>query len=656
MKKLLLLTLALAMCCWLVASAANEKTPLSLNSKAPVVSQKAPATNSSVSNKAPEVAAKAQENAGEVIGNHQEPTVADPSALLSNKAPVDEAYIQKLAREAALQPPPIPTAILLTEGFENAGAIPAGWSDIGGFPWLYNGGTFHGPNSVHGGSYAAYYDIWDYDYDSYDTLRTPSLDFSAYSHAYTLKYWSWHSSGTDSVVVYLNEAGTLTRLQKMPNTTVWTLNTVLFNSTSADGKIDFIGYSNYGSYNLYIDDVEIADAPSVGRCCYGDPTAPSCADNSPTDCATLGGTWSAGLTCAGDPCPAAMLGDVCSAPFLIPSIPYSDARTSCGFSNDYGYSGPDVVYKFTLATAMTLDLSLCGSPTQWDTQLSVWADGDCGTTTFIADEDGGCGSAMLSRIAPLALDPGTYYVLVDGWSGLCNNYVLDITEYVECDVVCPTPSTPENEPTCYDDYVDVTNGGCNSSPNVFGAISDGETICGTNGDYSVAGESGYRDTDWFTFTLTEPTVVTVNGEAEFAGYLYLITPGNPTPCTGSSITYSTSYIACVPFSLSGILNAGEYWVWVGSDGSGQPCGSEYYITMAQEPYVPPPPDVFVTLPADIPYSDVNTTCGMVNDYANTCLGYYDGGEDVVYEVTVTSAVEVDILLNPGTNYLYRYCH
>ena len=51
------------------------------------------------------------------------------------------------------------------------------------------------------------------------------------------------------------------------------------------------------------------------------------------------------------------------------------------------------------------------------------------------------------------------------------------------------------------------------------------------------------------------------------------------------------------------------------------------------------------------YSDTNTTCGRGNYYEDTCLGNYDGGEDIIYELTVLSPVDVDIALDPmGTGW------
>jgi hypothetical protein len=47
------------------------------------------------------------------------------------------------------------------------------------------------------------------------------------------------------------------------------------------------------------------------------------------------------------------------------------------------------------------------------------------------------------------------------------------------------------------------------------------------------------------------------------------------------------------------------------------------------------PKVF-TLPGDgFPYIDTDTTCGRGADYQDTCLGSYDGGEDIIYELILT---------------------
>ncbi len=56
--------------------------------------------------------------------------------------------------------------------------------------------------------------------------------------------------------------------------------------------------------------------------------------------------------------------------------------------------------------------------------------------------------------------------------------------------------------------------------------------------------------------------------------------------------------------------------------------------------------IVITLPADLPYSDLSqTNCGRGNDYSNTCLSSYDGGEDIIYRLDVTADITVDISLD-----------
>ncbi len=61
--------------------------------------------------------------------------------------------------------------------------------------------------------------------------------------------------------------------------------------------------------------------------------------------------------------------------------------------------------------------------------------------------------------------------------------------------------------------------------------------------------------------------------------------------------------------------------------------------------------IVVTLPNDLPYSDVNYTCGRGNTYDATCMGSYDGGEDIIYQIVVTSQIELEFTFDPqGTTW------
>jgi hypothetical protein len=62
------------------------------------------------------------------------------------------------------------------------------------------------------------------------------------------------------------------------------------------------------------------------------------------------------------------------------------------------------------------------------------------------------------------------------------------------------------------------------------------------------------------------------------------------------------------------------------------------------------PMPIVLSPGSLPLVDADTTCGRVNDYADTCLGYYDGGEDMIYSVLVTDPMCVSIAV-AGTTWV-----
>ncbi|PKO95249.1 MAG: hypothetical protein CVU14_11835, partial [Bacteroidetes bacterium HGW-Bacteroidetes-9] len=52
-----------------------------------------------------------------------------------------------------------------------------------------------------------------------------------------------------------------------------------------------------------------------------------------------------------------------------------------------------------------------------------------------------------------------------------------------------------------------------------------------------------------------------------------------------------------------------------------------------------------------PYTDANTTAGRGNTYDLTCMGSYDGGEDIIYQFTITDTRIVTITMDPlGTTW------
>ncbi len=276
-------------------------------------------------------------------------------------------------------------------------------------------------------------------------------------------------------------------------------------------------------------------------------------------------------------------GDDINSATPILTLPFSDSGTTVGYANDYDVAcpftestAPDVVYSFVPPVSMALDISLCNG-TAYDSKLYVFENSPA---TVIACNDDFC-SDYVSKLSNVAVTPGnTYYIIVDGYGDYSGEYVIDVSEHVQCEIVCPSGSIPEGEPDCTDDYVDNTNGGCGSTPIVFGGISCGETICATSGTFLFEGLE-YRDTDWFTLVLTGDKDVTVAIEAEFPVQYMIIQQGPPgQECAGLVILYYQSASECVPDSMTHGLSAGNYWIWVApSTFNGVACGAKYNITV-----------------------------------------------------------------------------
>lgn len=145
----------------------------------------------------------------------------------------------------------------------------------------------------------------------------------------------------------------------------------------------------------------------------------------------------------------------------------------------------------------------------------------------------------------------------------------------------------EGEPDCEDGYVDVTNGGCNSSPPVFQPIECGQTVCGTSGTYVVAGRN-YRDSDWFEMTTTEYENLHWTAVAEFPLMLIIMKGAGVGDCSGYTTVAGDFTDPCTELSVSALTaTPGTYWFWVGpSLHSGVECGLRYQATLTCEPAEP----------------------------------------------------------------------
>ncbi len=150
-----------------------------------------------------------------------------------------------------------------------------------------------------------------------------------------------------------------------------------------------------------------------------------------------------------------------------------------------------------------------------------------------------------------------------------------------CTLTCPPNGILEGEPDCYEDYEDITNGGCNSDPPVFGSISVGDTICGTAGNYighdSLGSPQNRRDTDWYAITVTGDAMLYFYGVAEFPLQLLIIDAGSQ-DCIDYVVGPATQVAACSSAVVSMPVTPGVYWLWAGpANFVGTACGSNYLV-------------------------------------------------------------------------------
>jgi hypothetical protein len=240
--------------------------------------------------------------------------------------------------------------------------------------------------------------------------------------------------------------------------------------------------------------------------------------------------------------------------------------------------GEEQIVAVTIPTAGQWSFSLCPTGT-WDTYIYLTT-ACCGGTT-LAQNDDYC--SLTSEIHCFAIAAaGTYYLDIEPWSGGSGPWTLIVSACAPPPpLVCPPVHVNENEPVCYDEYVDVTNGGCNATPPVFGSILCGQTMCGEYGTFLYTGLS-YRDTDWINVTPANSGTLTWTVQAQYGVMIAIMTWGPPpTPCTGFTYVYAIGG-ALVPttITLPGAVGGTTYGLFVAPDVfTGVPCGSDWVGTV-----------------------------------------------------------------------------
>jgi hypothetical protein len=123
-------------------------------------------------------------------------------------------------------------------------------------------------------------------------------------------------------------------------------------------------------------------------------------------------------------------------------------------------SGRDVVYQMVLVRPQWLQISTCGSG--FDTYLCIYKDSCCtpGRIPFAFNDDNTtiCGAHSLKAAINMCfIDPGTYYIVLDGYNfAAAGHYAFSVTSIEDSvcgftpEVVCPFPTLADvaNEAPC----------------------------------------------------------------------------------------------------------------------------------------------------------------------------------------------------------------
>ena len=301
-------------------------------------------------------------------------------------------------------------------------------------------------------------------------------------------------------------------------------------------------------------------------------------------------------------------GDTIETALLLPGVPFHGTGNTAGYTDDYdevcpytGSTAPDVVYKYVPTTSMSIDIDFCASG--YDTKAYVY---DAGLNLIACNDDFYFAAPCFvysSKLENVAMTAGqTYYIVIDGYGSTSGPYVMDIMAYAPCVISCPYNAYAEWEPPLIPNYVDLYNGGCNTTPSYpfqhISGASPGSDIpvcsaifCGVSGWFLVNG-SNSRDTDWFTLTkATAGTNIEITADAEYASYIFQLTG----TCAGG-VTVAQQAIAgpCQFATMSIAGPASTYWFWVGPTVFVSPDGTMMYDYVVW--FTGLQPEVYATAP------------------------------------------------------------
>jgi len=314
-------------------------------------------------------------------------------------------------------------------------------------------------------------------------------------------------------------------------------------------------------------------------------------------------------------CQSCEIVDPCLDPVVLTCGSNAVGNTNDGF-NYVGNAALDIFYQVDIAQSGPVTFSLCDGGTDYDSYLRLYDACPIDGGVELASNDDACG---LQSELVVALTPGTYWLVVEGFGSGAGNYSLNVV-CSTCDPVACT-GNDEGEP--------------NSGPADFGGDDTFGTVECEDGGYTICGTTftddvtGTRDTDWFELFLLEPSILTITSEAEMfdplifvidEAYNILFSADMAGFCEGETIT-------------TDCLESGIYYLWMGHNAfSGVPEEQNYSLTLNCETCEPilPCENTFPIACGDAVTGDNSMSLG--NSWDTYCNGGEDGPE-VIYELT-----------------------
>ena len=331
-------------------------------------------------------------------------------------------------------------------------------------------------------------------------------------------------------------------------------------------------------------------------------------------------------------------GDDIANAVAIASLPFTSTGTTVGYTDDYDEvcpytdsTAPDVVYSVDVLTESWLSVDLLGS--EYDTKTYIYASD--GTTVVACNDD--YYSDYTSAIPYAHVDPGTYYIVIDGYGTDSGAYALavDAIDVSTCTPYDCTGVPDEGEPVYTEE--DTVNGGCNLDTPLFGTL--GAEMCGTFFTYVDSTDAELRDMDWFEVTLTESSTITLDGHSCAPYGMWILTDcDDEAPAFVSGFGDATVTSDC--------LDIGTYIVAIAPivfNGLETPVGWHMDVTLTPCSLFDPCDDPVVinvgdTITADLPAEGNNF-------FGSDCTGYSHNGPDDFYELTL--AADAFVVIEQG---------